>query len=284
MSDKSRVPDWGRFRHEAGRPAVMGIINVTPDSFSDGGLFLDRDAAVEHGERLAGEGADILDVGGESTRPGAAPADVEVELDRVIPVIEGLRRRVDVPISIDTSNPEVMRAAVDAGACLINDVRALQRPGALEAAVASGVSVCLMHMQGDPGTMQKQPHYEDVVAEVAAFLSDRMTAALDAGIPQDRIIVDPGFGFGKNLDHNLELLRNLPAMAVRNAPVLAGLSRKSMIPRMLGYDPVDRVAPSVALALFAAERGAAILRVHDVRETVDGLRAWIVAKGEANVH
>lgn len=262
----------------------MGIINVTPDSFSDGGRFFDTRLAVEHGLGLAAHGADILDIGGESTRPGSAPISADEELDRVMPVIEGLRERIPIPVSIDTSNPPVMRAAVAAGACLINDVRALGRPGALEAAAECGVGVCLMHMQGEPGTMQDDPRYDDVVAEVTAFLADRMAAAVAAGVARERLLVDPGFGFGKNLEHNLTLLRNLPALGILEVPVLAGLSRKSMIPRMLGYEPEDRVAPSIALNLFAAQRGAAVLRVHDVRETVDALRAWFAVDGTARAH
>lgn len=279
MTDVAAAYDWGRFREETGRPAVMGIINVTPDSFSDGGRFFDTGVAIEHGLHLAGHGADLLDIGGESTRPGSAPISVDEELDRVMPVIEGLRERVAVPLSIDTSNPPVMRAAVAAGAVMVNDVRALGRPGALEAAVHCGVPVCLMHMQGEPGTMQVDPRYDDVVAEVSEFLADRMAAAVAAGIAREQLLVDPGFGFGKNLDHNLTLLRNLTALAALDVPVVVGLSRKSMIPRMLGYEPSDRVAASVALNLFAALRGAAVLRVHDVRETVDALRAWFAVEG-----
>lgn len=273
MSEQT-AQDWVRFRTRHGRPAIMGIINVTPDSFSDGGRFFDRDLAIEHGLRLAGEGADMLDIGGESTRPGARAVTEDEEIDRVVPVIEALRRELDTPISVDTSNGVVMRAAVAAGATLINDVRALTRPGALEAAADCAVDVCLMHMKGEPGTMQDDPRYDDVVGEVGAYLQARVAAAEAAGIPRERLFIDPGFGFGKNLDHNLALLRNLSSLARDGLPVLAGLSRKSMIVRILGSDPGDRLAPSVALALFAAREGAAVLRVHDVAPTLHALRTW----------
>ncbi len=273
MSEQT-AQDWVRFRTRHGRPAIMGIINVTPDSFSDGGRFFDRDLAIEHGLRLAGEGADMLDIGGESTRPGARAVTEDEEIDRVVPVIEALRRELDTPISVDTSNGVVMRAAVAAGATLINDVRALTRPGALEAAADCAVDVCLMHMKGEPGTMQDDPRYDDVVGEVGAYLQARVAAAEAAGIPRERLFIDPGFGFGKNLDHNLALLRNLSSLARGALPVLVGLSRKSMIVRILGSDPGDRLAPSVALALFAAREGAAVLRVHDVAPTLHALRTW----------
>lgn len=273
MSEQT-AQDWVRFRTRHGRPAIMGIINVTPDSFSDGGRFFDRDLAIEHGLRLAGEGADMLDIGGESTRPGARAVTEDEEIDRVVPVIEALRRELDTPISVDTSNGVVMRAAVAAGATLINDVRALTRPCALEAAADCAVDVCLMHMKGEPGTMQDDPRYDDVVGEVGAYLQARVAAAEAAGIPRERLFIDPGFGFGKNLDHNLALLRNLSSLARDGLPVLAGLSRKSMIVRILGSDPGDRLAPSVALALFAAREGAAVLRVHDVAPTLHALRTW----------
>lgn len=273
MSEQT-AQDWVRFRTRHGRPAIMGIINVTPDSFSDGGRFFDRDLAIEHGLRLAGEGADMLDIGGESTRPGARAVTEDEEIDRVVPVIEALRRELDTPISVDTSNGAVMRAAVAAGATLINDVRALTRPGALEAAADCAVDVCLMHMKGEPGTMQDDPRYDDVVGEVGAYLQARVAAAEAAGIPREHLFIDPGFGFGKNLDHNLALLRNLSSLARGALPVLAGLSRKSMIVRILGSDPGDRLAPSVALALFAAREGAAVLRVHDVAPTLHALRTW----------
>jgi dihydropteroate synthase len=263
----------------SGPPAVMGIINVTPDSFSDGGLFFDTGRAIGHGVALAAAGADILDIGGESTRPGASAISLDEELARVIPVIEGLRARLDTPISVDTSRPGVMRASVAAGAGMINDIRALAGPGALEAAATLDVPVCLMHMQGEPGTMQRDPRYEDVVAEVSTFLGARMAAAIGAGVAPEHIIVDPGFGFGKNLAHNLQLLRGLDRIVALGAPVLAGLSRKSMIVKILGREPGSRLAASLSLALFALTRGASILRVHDVRETVEAVQIWCAAEG-----
>lgn len=252
-------------------PRVMAILNVTPDSFSDGGRYAAVEQAVARGVEMAEEGAAIIDVGGESTRPGAAPVSKAEELDRVVPVIERLAAEVPVPISIDTSKPAVMRAAVAAGAGLINDVNALRAPGALETAAALNVPVCLMHMQGEPRTMQQDPHYDDVVAEVRAFLLGRAVAAEAAGIPRGAIVLDPGFGFGKLLAHNLSLLKHLPALAETGYPILAGLSRKSMIGALLDL-PVDaRLHPSVALAVLAAWLGARLIRVHDVRPTVEAL-------------
>jgi dihydropteroate synthase len=253
------------------RARICGIVNVTADSFSDGGRFLDPQQAIEHGLRLVEEGADLLDVGGESTRPGADDVTAEEEIARVVPVIEALARRVAVPISVDTSKPEVMRAAVAAGAGLINDVYALRRDGALDAAVALGVPVCVMHMQGEPRTMQDAPHYDDVVADVHRFLAERLFACQMAGIDKKNILVDPGFGFGKTLEHNLALLRGLDRFP-ELAPVMAGLSRKSMIGALTGRkDPAERVAGSAAAALIAVQRGAAIVRVHDVAVTRDAL-------------
>ncbi|MFN2308547.1 MAG: dihydropteroate synthase [Gammaproteobacteria bacterium] len=252
----------------------MGILNITPDSFSDGGRFVAREAARSQARALVAEGAAIVDIGGESTRPGAEPVSLQQELDRVIPVIEAVRSELPVVISIDTSKPEVMRAAVAAGAALINDVRALRAPGALEAAAASSVPVCLMHMQGDPRDMQLRPQYTDVVAEVRAFLVERVEACRAAGISAERILLDPGFGFGKSLDNNLSLLRRLPELASVGCPVMVGLSRKSMIGALLGL-PVDRrQAPSVVLALLAVIAGARIVRVHDVAATVEALHLW----------
>jgi len=263
----------GAYTLDLARPRVMGILNVTPDSFSDGGRFLDREAALRQGRALVAEGADILDVGGESTRPGAATVSVQEELDRVIPVIEALAGELPVPLSIDTSKPEVIEAAVAAGASLINDVAALRRPGALAAAAEAGVPVCLMHMQGEPGTMQQQPTYRDVVAEVRDFLAGRVAACEAAGIPRDRLLVDPGFGFGKTLAHNLALLRDLRTLHGLGVPVLVGLSRKSMIGALLDGAPVgERLYGSLAAAVLAVERGAAIVRVHDVAPTVQALR------------
>ena len=257
------------------RPQVMGIVNVTPDSFSDGGAHDTTDAAVAHALRLVEEGADALDIGGESTRPGAAEVEAEEELRRVVPVIERLAAQVAVPISIDSSKPEVMRAAVQAGAGMINDVYGLRREGALDAAAALGVPVVLMHMQGEPRSMQAAPQYDDVVGEVHRFLAERIFAAEMAGIPKQRIVVDPGFGFGKDTAHNLQLLARFERFVELGVPVLAGLSRKRSIGELTGRDvPADRVAGSVAAHLIAAQRGAAIVRVHDVAATVDALKVW----------
>jgi dihydropteroate synthase len=253
---------------------VMGILNVTPDSFSDGGhYFASVDAAVEHGSQMLDEGADIIDIGGESTRPGAAEVSVDEELSRVIPVITALYAKRKALISIDTSKPEVMREAVRAGACLINDVRALTTPGAMEAAAQSGASVVLMHMQNAPANMQQEPYYADVVEEVARFLTDRIFAAQLAGIDKKKIIVDPGFGFGKTLTHNLELLANLRRFRQLECPLLVGLSRKRSIGELTGRDrPIDRMAGSLAAHLIAVERGAQMVRTHDVAATVDALK------------
>jgi dihydropteroate synthase len=262
------------------RPRVMGIVNVTPDSFSDGGAHATTDAAVAQGVRLGGEGADILDVGGESTRPGADAVPLEEELRRVIPVIARLAKDTGVAISVDTSKPEVMRAAVEAGAGMVNDVFALRRDGALDAAAALGVPVVLMHMLGEPRTMQDAPGYEDVVAEVHRFLAERIFAAEMAGIEKKRIVVDPGFGFGKTTAHNLALLANLGRFGDLGVPVLAGLSRKKTIGELTGRDaPAERLHGSVAAHLLAAERGARILRVHDVAATVDALRVLAAVEG-----
>jgi len=257
----------------------MGIVNVTPDSFSDGGRHLARDAALAHAYRLLEEGADILDIGGESTRPGSLPVSAQEELDRIMPVIEGLQG-IPVPVSVDTTKPEVMRAALTAGASMVNDIAALQQPGALEAVAASKAAVCLMHMKGMPQTMQEQPHYGDVVREVKEFLHARIAAAEAAGIVRERIVVDPGFGFGKTLEHNLALLRNLGEFLELKAPVLAGLSRKSMLGKITGQDVEQRMPASIAAALLAVQRGASIVRVHDVRETADALKILDAVKGE----
>ena len=268
----------GQFQFDLSRPLVMGIVNVTPDSFSDGGRTLQREAALAHAHRLIGEGADILDIGGESTRPGALPVSVQEELDRVMPVIEGLRG-APVPVSVDSCKPEVMRAALAAGASMVNDINALQHPDALAAVAASGAAVCLMHKQGTPQTMQQQPQYQDVVAEVLQFLRGRMNAVQAAGIARERIVVDPGFGFGKTLAHNLILLRDLGAFGELGAPVLAGLSRKSMLGTITGQDVDHRVYASVAAALLAVQRGARVVRVHDVRATCDALKVWNAVNG-----
>jgi dihydropteroate synthase len=257
------------------RTRVMGIVNVTPDSFSDGGDHATTEAAVAHGLRLAGEGADILDVGGESTRPGADDVPVEEELRRVVPVVERLVREAAIPVSVDSSKPEVMRAAVEAGAGMINDVFALRREGALETAAALGVPVVLMHMLGQPRSMQDAPHYDDAVAEVHRFLAERIFAAEMAGIDKKRIVVDPGFGFGKTLAHNLALLADLGRFAELGVPLMAGLSRKRSIGELTGRDDArERVHGSVAAALIAAQRGARLLRVHDVAATIDALKVW----------
>jgi dihydropteroate synthase len=251
----------------------MGILNVTPDSFSDGGRFVERDRALDHARRLLADGADLVDVGGESTRPRAQAVDAAEELRRVIPVVATLAAEGAL-VSIDTMKPAVMREAVAAGAVMINDVRALQEPGALEAAAASGAAVCLMHMLGTPATMQQAPRYADVVAEVRAFLLARAAACERAGIARERIVIDPGFGFGKTPAHNFRLLHDLAAIADAGYPVLAGLSRKSSLGAVTGREPADRGAASVAAALYAVMRGASIVRVHDVRDTVDALAVW----------
>jgi dihydropteroate synthase len=264
---------------ELDRPRIAGIVNVTPDSFSDGGAHATTDDAVAHGLRLAEEGADILDVGGESTRPGAAPVDAAAEIARVVPVIEGLAKATRVPISIDTSKPEVMRAAIAAGAALVNDVRALREDGALDAAAALGVPVILAHMLGDPRTMQDDPQYDDVVGDVHRFLTERLFACQMAGIDKKKVLVDPGFGFGKTLEHNLLLLRDLKRFA-EIAPVVAGLSRKGMIGKLTGREAhADRAAGSAAAALIAVQNGALIVRVHDVAVTRDALAVWAGVAG-----
>ena len=253
-------------------PVVMGILNVTPDSFSDGGRHADIDAAVAWGLAMAAEGAAIIDVGGESTRPGAAPVDLAAELARVVPVIERLARRAGVPISVDTTKPEVMRAAVAAGACLINDVRALQAPGALAAAAETGAGVCLMHMRGEPRTMQVDPQYQSVIDDVRQELGGRIAACEAAGIPRERICVDPGIGFGKRPEHNLALLAALDRLADPGIPVLVGVSRKSLLGIITGRPTGERLAGSVALAALSVMRGAAIVRAHDVAATVDAVK------------
>jgi len=254
----------------------MGVVNTTPDSFSDGGTLyqnnqLDLDLALTRASIMAEAGAAIVDVGGESTRPGAQAISVQQELDRVVPVIERIVAELDVIVSVDTSSAVVMETAAAAGAGLINDVRSLTRDGAVEAATVSGLPVCLMHMQGNPDTMQASPHYEDVVSEVVAYLDQRLKACEQAGIATERILLDPGFGFGKTVQHNLQLLKALPKLVERGLPVLVGLSRKSMISHIIGRDVDDRLPASLALAVLAAERGANIIRTHDVAETADAL-------------
>lgn len=258
-----------------GPPLIMGVVNVTPDSFSDGGRFLDPDRALDQALALAGEGADLLDVGGESTRPGAEPVAEEEELERVIPVIERIVAETAVPVSIDTAKPGVMQAAVAAGAAMINDVRALRADGAIETVASLDVPVCLMHMLGEPRTMQDNPHYDDVVEDIRDFLRQRVAACEAGGIARERIVLDPGFGFGKVLAHNLELLARLGELVEEGFPLLAGLSRKRMLGAITGRDrPDERIAASVAVHLLAAQKGASILRVHDVAETVDALKVW----------
>ncbi|MEM7206679.1 MAG: dihydropteroate synthase [Pseudomonadota bacterium] len=260
-------------------PVVMGILNITPDSFSDGGKFLARDAALAEAQKMVDAGAEILDVGGESTRPGARAVNAQEELDRVAPVIEAVTDAFDKVVSIDTSKPEVMRGAVAAGANLINDVRALRMPGALEAAASLEVPVCVMHMQGEPGNMQDNPQYDNVVSDVSAFLAHRIEACVEAGISRDQILVDPGFGFGKNLSHNLQLLQNLDTLLALDAPLLVGMSRKSMIAQVLDVPLEQRLAGSLACAVMAAERGAAVIRVHDVLATVEAIRMYSAVVG-----
>ena len=271
----------GSFKLDLSRPLVMGIVNVTPDSFSDSGLHLTRDAALAHAQQLIADGADIIDIGGESTRPGAVPVSLQQELDRVLPIIEGLRG-IAVPISIDTFKPEVMRAAINAGCSMVNDVNALQDQEAMRVVAQSNVAVCLMHKLGDPQTMQSQPRYQNVVADVSAFLRERIAAAEAAGIDLDRIVIDPGFGFGKTVTHNFSLLANLSELAELGVPVLAGLSRKSMLGAVTGQEVGQRLSASVAAALIAVQRGANIVRVHDVRATADALKVWNAVNGETS--
>ena len=255
------------------RPIVMGIVNVTPDSFSDGGKFFARDQAIAHARQLVAEGAAIIDIGGESTRPGAIAATLQEELDRVMPVLEMLARD-GLIVSVDTQKTEVMREAIRLGAAMINDVNALQAPGAMEVCAAANVAVCLMHKQGAPDTMQQSPRYQDVVAEVRDFLHARALACEAIGIARKRIVIDPGFGFGKTVEHNFSLLRRIDELSALGYPVLAGFSRKSSLGSITGRHVDDRLAASLAAALIAAQHGAKILRVHDVKETIDVLKVW----------
>jgi dihydropteroate synthase len=264
---------------DLGSPQVMGILNLTPDSFSDGGRFVDPDVALKHAFEMVEHGAAIIDVGGESTRPGAQLVSLDEELERVIPIVERLAQAIPVPISVDTNKPQVMREAVAAGAGMINDIMALQEPGALEAAAEVAVPVCLMHMQGKPRTMQQAPRYGNVVEEVKTFLRQRLDAGEAAGILRHNMIIDPGFGFGKTFEHNLTLLKELQVLHDLTVPVLVGISRKSMIGAIIGDKPVnERLVGSVAAAVVAAMAGAAILRVHDVRETVDAIKVVSAVK------
>jgi dihydropteroate synthase len=273
----------GRFRLGLDRPLVMGVVNVTPDSFSDGGQFLDPGLALVHARRLIEEGADLLDIGGESSRPGAEAVPAEEELRRIMPVLEGLRD-APVPVAVDTVKPEVMHAALGAGAAMINDISALRAPGAVAVAAASDAAVCLMHMRGEPRTMQADPSYGDVVVEVGAFLKQRVAAVEAAGIARERIVIDPGFGFGKKAQHNLTLLRRLAEISALGYPVLAGLSRKSTLGGITGRPPAERSAASVAAALLAVEGGARIVRVHDVAATKDALAVWSAVRAGVTDH
>lgn len=278
---------FGDHSLDLSRPRIMGVLNTTPDSFSDGGSYyqegrLSLDLAVTRARQMLDEGADIIDVGGESTRPGATPVGEAEELERVVPVVEALVQELGALVSVDTSSPAVMREAAAAGAGLINDVRALRREGALEAARSTGLPVCLMHMQGQPQTMQARPEYRDPVQEVKAFLQERVDACLQAGIAREQLLLDPGFGFGKSLEHNLDLLRRLPEFAQLGYPVLVGLSRKSMLGKLLGRDLDERLPGSLALAMASAQQGAAIIRVHDVAATRDVLT--VLAALEAPQH
>ena len=261
----------GRVSLPLGPPLAIGVLHVTPDSFSDGGRFLDPGAAILRARRMMEDGADLIDIGGESTRPGAAPVTDEEELRRVLPVVENLK---DLPLSVDTRRPGVMREVLAAGASMINDVQALRAPGALETVAASGCAVCLMHMKGEPRTMQEAPQYGDVVREVRDFLLERVASCERAGIARDRIVVDPGFGFGKAVEHNLTLLRRLPELLDLGFPLLAGWSRKSSLGHITGRPVGERLAASLAAALLALQGGATILRAHDVRETRDVIAVW----------
>jgi dihydropteroate synthase len=267
----------GKHSLDLSRPLIMGVVNVTPDSFSDGGLYLDSAQATAHARRLIEEGADILDIGGESTRPGAAPVALDDERRRVLPVLEALSG-CGKPISVDTRKPALMREVVAAGASMVNDVTALSSAGALESVAGTDAAVCLMHMQGEPGTMQANPTYRDVVREVGEFLAARVAAAEAAGIARERIVVDPGFGFGKTAAHNLALLRSLAGLKIPGAALMAGLSRKATLGLLTGHEPRDRVHASVAAALIAVENGAHIVRVHDVAATHDALAVWNAVK------
>jgi dihydropteroate synthase len=269
----SQVLRCGKFTLDLSRPLIMGVVNITPDSFSDGGLHADAAVAIAHARRLIEEGADIVDIGGESTRPGAAPVPLAEERRRVLPVLEALAGGA-VPVSVDTRKPALMREVIAAGAAMVNDVTAASSPQALEALAGAGVGVCLMHMQGEPGTMQDNPVYENVVHDVRDYLGGRVAAAMAAGIARSRIVADPGFGFGKTLEHNLALLRSLGELRGLGVTLLAGLSRKAMIGRLTGREPRERVHGSVAAALIAVQNGAHIVRVHDVAATRDALAVW----------
>ena len=278
VQNPNRLPCGSRFL-DLSRPHVMGILNVTPDSFSDGGRYAARDAALRHASEMVQAGATLIDVGGESTRPGALVVSVQEEVERVAPVVEAIAAELDVIVSVDTSTPEVMAESARLGAGLINDVRSLQRDGALQVAAATGLAVCLMHMRGEPTTMQQDPRYDDILIEVEGFLAQRLSACESAGISRDRVILDPGFGFAKTLEHNLSLFRQMPALHAFGLPLLVGVSRKSMIGKVLGREVDQRLYGSLALAALAVAKGAKILRVHDVAQTADVVR--MVAAVEA---
>jgi dihydropteroate synthase len=269
----SRLFRCGAYTFDLARPLVMGVVNVTPDSFSDGGRYLEAGPALAHARRMREDGADLIDIGGESSRPGAAPVPEDVELERVIPLVTALAAD-EIAVAVDTRKPAVMRAAIAAGASMINDIGALSAPGAIDAVASSTAGVCLMHMQREPRTMQASPTYNDVVVDVRDFLIARADACMAAGIARERIAIDPGFGFGKTLAHNLALLRSIEAFAATGLPVLVGLSRKSSLGEITGRSVGERLPASLAAALAAVSRGASIVRVHDVRETVDALKVW----------
>lgn len=271
VRNNSRLPCGDR-ELDLSRTQVMGILNITPDSFSDGGRYTRRDAALAHVEQMLAAGASLIDIGGESTRPGAALVGVQEEVDRVVPMVEAIKARFDTVVSIDTSTPEVISGSASVGAGLINDIRALCRPGAMQAAVDSGLAVCLMHMQGEPQTMQQAPQYESVLGQVNSFLEQRVQACLDAGIDRAKLVLDPGFGFGKSLQHNLELFAAMQHLRPLDLPILVGVSRKSMIGQTLDRPVDQRLAGGLALAVLAVTKGARIIRVHDVAETVDAVR------------
>ena len=265
------------------QPRIMGVLNVTPDSFSDGGRYFDKDAAIGHAESMLEQGASIIDIGGESTRPGATEVSDQEQLDRVLPVITAIAGHVDVAVSVDTSSPLVMKAAAEAGVLMINDIFALRRDGALQAAAETGCAICLMHMQGEPRAMQDNPVYDDVIDEVGRFLCDRVTACVDNGIGMQRIVVDPGFGFGKTDKHNIELLASLDRLQVRGLPILIGLSRKRTLGNLTGRDVENRLAAGIAAAVIAFERGATIIRTHDVAATADALKIAMAVREAQNV-
>lgn len=271
VRNNSRLPCGDR-ELDLSRTQVMGILNITPDSFSDGGRYTRRDAALAHVEQMLAAGATLIDIGGESTRPGAALVGVQEEVDRVVPMVEAIKARFDTVVSIDTSTPEVISGSASVGAGLINDIRALCRPGAMQAAVDSGLAVCLMHMQGEPQTMQQAPQYESVLGQVNSFLEQRVQACLDAGIDRAKLVLDPGYGFGKSLQHNLELFAAMQHLRPLDLPILVGVSRKSMIGQTLDRPVDQRLAGGLALAVLAVTKGARIIRVHDVAETVDAVR------------